>query len=402
MNESIRDNFPQTKIRVNGRPLVYLDSAATTLKAQNVIDRLSNFYLHEAANVHRGAHHLSDQATSHYEEARETIKRFIGAKHSQEIVFTRGTTEAINLIASSYKKLLKPGDKILLTEMEHHSNIVPWQMIVKELSGVELDYVKITPEGNLDLEDLQNKIDERTKIVSFTACSNVLGTLNPIEQICAMTKKVGAITIVDAAQWVAARPTDVTYWDCDFLVFSGHKMFAPFGIGVLYGKIDLLNSLAPYQGGGSMIDRVEKQWSTYLDSPHRFEAGTPNVGGAIALAEAVKYLDSIGFDQIIQHEEKLIQKTLEELNGIEGLEIIGNPKNRSNILSFSLRGAHPSDVGMLLDKQGIAIRAGHHCCQVLMKSLGVTGTARIAYSIYSNFEDVETLIVGLNKVREMI
>ncbi|MCB9025697.1 MAG: SufS family cysteine desulfurase [Bdellovibrionaceae bacterium] len=402
MNNKILENFPQTKNTVNGRPLVYLDSAATTLKAKNVIQRLSDFYLYESANVHRGAHKLSDEATFHFEQSRELIREFINAHNANEIVFTRGTTEAINLLAFTLKKQLKSGDKILITELEHHSNIVPWQMILAEVPGLQLEYVKITPNGDLDLIDLDKKLDKQTKILSFTACSNVLGTLNPVKLICQKAKHVGAKTIVDAAQWVAARPTNVRDWGCDFLVFSGHKMFAPFGIGVLYGREDLLNSLSPYQGGGSMIDQVEKQKSTYLNSPQRFEAGTPNVGGAIALAEAIKFISSIGFDLIEKHEKTLIDETLDRMQEVEGLKVIGKPQLRSNILSFSLQGAHHSDVGTLLDKQGVAIRAGHHCCQILMKALGVTGTARVAFSIYSTHKDVENLIMGLKKIRELI
>ena len=402
MTDSIRNNFPQTKVDIHGKRLVYLDSAATTLKAESVIKRLNDFYLYESANVHRGAHKLSDNATGSYEVARETVKSFINANSVEEVVFTRGTTESINLIARTLKSKLKARDKVLLTEMEHHSNIVPWQIISQEIGGLQIEYVTVDKFGNLNLEDLKNKLDDNTKVLSFTACSNVLGTLNPVKEICSLASNAGALSVVDAAQWVAARPTDVKEWNCDFMTFSGHKVFAPFGIGVLYGKLDLLNSLPPFQGGGSMIDQVEYLESSYLNSPFRFEAGTPNVGGAIALAEALSYVNSIGFSAIKEREELLINKTLKAMREINGLRIIGEPRERSNIISFSMEGAHHSDIGTLLDKQGIAIRAGHHCCQLLMKSLGVPGTARIAYSIYSNEEDVEQLIEGLKKVREII
>lgn len=400
--ESIKSNFPQSTLEIEGNRLVYLDSAATTLKAKSVIDRLSKFYLYESANVHRGAHVLSDRATSLYEQSRTDVKNFINANSPNEIVFTRGTTEAINIVARGLKSVLTKGSKILLTELEHHSNIVPWQIICQELDDVKIEYVKIDKNGDLNLEDLKEKICEKTKILSFTACSNVLGTINPVKKICAIAKQNNIITVVDAAQWVAARPTDVQDLDCDYLAFSGHKIFAPFGIGVLYGKYELLNSMPPYQGGGSMINHVDHNKSTYLEAPFRFEAGTPNVGGAIALAEALNYVKSIGFNNILDLESKLMTKTLDQLLNIEGLKVFGAPNERSNIISFSIDGAHHSDIGTLLDKQGIAIRTGHHCCQLLMKKLNVTGTARIAFSIYNDEFDIDAFIKALNKVREFI
>ena len=387
---------------MNDKPLVYLDNAATTLKAEKVIKRLSDFYLLESANVHRGAHKLSDRATTNYEQARTTVQNFINAKSAEEIVFTRGTTEALNLLAHCLKERLHPGDKILLSDMEHHSNIVPWQLVAQQIKNIKIEYIAVTDSGELDLEDLSRKLDSSVKILSFTACSNVLGTLNPVAEICALAKTHNVTTIVDAAQWVAARPTDVQKWDCDFLCFSGHKIFAPFGIGVLYGKRELLNSLPPYQGGGSMIDQVYEQHSSFLTAPFRFEAGTPNVGGAIALAEALKYVLDIGFDYIHQRESELIDKTLKALSDIREVEVLTNPKHRSNIISFTMRGIHHSDIGTLLDQQGIAIRAGHHCCQLLMKRFGVTGTARVAFSIYNSDDDYEAFVNGIKKIREFI
>lgn len=412
MEKIINKNFPQLQVQVYNKPLVYLDSAATTLKCKTSIQRLNDFYLYEAANVHRGAHRLSDVATSHYESARKAVQKFIGAEHSEEIVFTRGTTESINLLAQSLGQMWKAsnnnglGDKlsgkILLTEMEHHSNIVAWQMLTKVFPQLYLEYVRIKDNGDLDLEDLDKKLNQETRVISFTACSNVLGTLNPVGQICEKARKLGVISIVDAAQWVAARPTDVIAMDCDFLVFSGHKIFAPFGIGVLYGRRHLLNNLPPYQGGGSMINKVEEDESTYLESPFRFEAGTPNIGGALALGEALNFVSQIGFDKIRTHEESLTKLALSGLEDVEGIEIVGQPQERSNIISFVFDGAHHSDVGALLDRQGIAIRTGHHCCQILMKRLGLTGTARIAFSIYNTESDVQQLLTGLKKVKEFL
>ncbi|MCB0356569.1 MAG: SufS family cysteine desulfurase [Bdellovibrionales bacterium] len=402
MIDNIRAQFPQLTVKMNDKPLVYLDNAATTLKAEKVIKRLSDFYLLESANVHRGAHKLSDRATTNYEQARTTVQNFINAKSAEEIVFTRGTTEALNLLAHCLKERLHPGDKILLSDMEHHSNIVPWQLVAQQIKNIKIEYIAVTDSGELDLEDLSRKLDSSVKILSFTACSNVLGTLNPVAEICALAKTHNVTTIVDAAQWVAARPTDVQKWDCDFLCFSGHKIFAPFGIGVLYGKRELLNSLPPYQGGGSMIDQVYEQHSSFLTAPFRFEAGTPNVGGAIALAEALKYVLDIGFDYIHQRESELIDKTLKALSDIREVEVLTNPKHRSNIISFTMRGIHHSDIGTLLDQQGIAIRAGHHCCQLLMKRFGVTGTARVAFSIYNSDDDYEAFVNGIKKIREFI
>lgn len=406
MEKLINIEFPQLNVLVNGVKLTYLDSAATTLKSKRSIQRLSDFYLYEASNVHRGAHKLSEQATRNYEDSRVEVQKFIDAKSPNEIVFTRGTTESINLVAHSlglyFSKMNIEEGTILLTEIEHHSNIVPWQQIKNLLPQFKIEYVKISDDGDLDLNDLKIKLTSEVKVLSFSACSNALGTINAVKEICSMAKKAGIFTLVDAAQWVAAKPTSVQDFDCDFLVFSGHKIFAPFGVGVLYGRENLLNLLPPYQGGGSMIEKVSEQESSFLNSPQKFEAGTPNVGGVLALAEALNFVNEVGFKFIENKELALTELMKSELLKIPGVKIIGNPNYRSNIISFLIDGAHHSDIGTLLDKQGIALRVGHHCCQPLMRRLGITGTARVALSIYSQEEDINTFINSLKKAKDFL
>ena len=402
MNNKISKWFPQLNEKVNGQGLVYLDSAATTLKYEPAIKRLYDFYVHESSNVHRGAHYLSYKATENFEKARTVVKKFINAESANEIIFTRGTTEAVNLVANHFRHQLKSGGKILLTELEHHSNIVPWQLLASENSKIQIEFVKIDNRGDLDLKDLKLKLSSKPDLLSFTACSNVLGTVNPVKSICEYAKQFGVMTFVDAAQSVSNIKTDVKEWGCDFLAFSGHKIFAPFGIGVLYGKESVLNKMEPYQGGGSMIETVNKMGSTFLTTPQRFEAGTPNVGGALALAVTLDFVLEMDFKEIHSHESKLLNFLTRELQAIPGIQIIGDPLNRANIISFQLDGAHHSDLAVLLDQQGIAIRSGHHCCQVLMESLNVSGTARASLSVYSSDKDIESFIFGIKKAKELL
>lgn len=398
----IQKQFPQLQTKVRGGKLVYLDSAATTLKPQVVIDRLSKIYSSEVSNVHRGAHDLSDRATASYENARETVRKFLNAASVNEIIFTKGTTEGINLVAQSFgRAFLKEGDEILLTEMEHHSNIVPWQLIAKE-KGVKIIAAKITGQGEIDLEDFKMKLTPRTKIVSFCHISNALGTINPVNELVRMAKEVGAITVVDAAQSVSSAVIDVQKMGCDFLAFSGHKLFAPNGIGVLYGKTEWLNKMPPYQGGGSMIGKVTFANTTFLEAPQRFEAGTPPVAEAIALATAIDYIQSLGLNIIKSHKNYLLIKATQMLKEFPQIQLIGEAQNKTSVLSFLFKGVHPSDVGPLLDQQGIAVRCGHHCNQPLMDVLKIPGTVRASFSIYNSEDDIEALRRGLKKAQEIL
>lgn len=396
----IRDQFPQIGIQVRGRSLVYLDSAATTLKPQIVIDELARYYSRDVANVHRGAHWLAENGTSQYEAARAEVAKFLGAVDPSEIVFTRGTTESLNLVASSLASQLRAGDEIVLTELEHHSNIVPWQLLAERVGAV-IRVVRITAGGVIDLEHMQSLLNSRTKVISFSVCSNVLGTTIDPRQVAAMAKPIGAIVVVDAAQAVTSGPINVVEWDVDFVAFSGHKVFAPFGIGVLYGKKAHLETLAPYQGGGSMIDQVSFDRTTWASVPQKFEAGTPNVGDALALGVALKWY------QALQENERYIRaKTLagfirDQLGSLGGFDIYGAAEG-SALISFNMNGVHASDVGSILDQQGIAVRTGHHCCQPLMQKLGVPATVRASFSIYNNKDDAERLIAGLLKARELL
>ncbi len=392
--------FPQTQLNVNGHPLVYLDSAATSLKPKSVIQRVQSYYESEVANVHRGAHFFANQGTGFYEQAREVVAHFLNASSASEIIFTRGTTESLNLIAASYGSAkLNPGDEILLTQLEHHSNIVPWQMIAHK-TGAKIRVADIDGNGNLDIASFKNQLTENTKIVSFLYVSNALGTVVPLKEMVALAKKVGAVIVVDAAQSITTIKTDVQKWGCDFLVFSGHKAFGPTGIGVLYGKQNLLNEMPPWQGGGSMIDQVSFSKTTYLSSPQRFEAGTPNVAGAIGLRAAIDFINEIGIDEISSKESQLMKLAIEELSAIDGLKIIGQPNKQMNVVSFELEGIHHGDLGALLDQQGVAVRVGHHCCQPLMSRLGILGTTRASFSIYNEEQDVERLVSAVRKAKE--
>ncbi|HEY8271453.1 MAG TPA: cysteine desulfurase [Pseudobdellovibrionaceae bacterium] len=399
--EKVRSQFPALTQKVNGKDLVYLDSAATTLKPQSVAERIYNFNQYEISNVHRGAHSLADKATVNFENARSAVAKFLNARSAEEIIFVRGTTEAINLAAQTYARtLLKEGDEILLTEMEHHANIVPWQMIAAE-KKVKVQAVAVTDKGELDLEDFMVKLSAKTKIFAFTASSNVLGTINDIRFLTEAAHKVGAKVFVDGAQAVAQEVVDLQALDCDFFAFSGHKLFAPFGIGILYGKKELLEQMPPYQGGGSMISKVSFEQTTYNEIPFRFEAGTPNVEGAVALHAAMDFIKSIGFDSIQAHKKELLSAATEGLLKIPQVKIVGTAAHKGPVLSFNLEGAHHSDVGQILDQQGIAVRAGHHCCQPLMKRFGISGTVRASFSVYNNMQDVESFLKAVKKAQEL-
>lgn len=399
--EEIRAQFPALTQKVNGKTLVYLDSAATALKPHLVIERIHGFNRYEISNVHRGAHNLADKATVNYENARAAVAKFLNAKWPEEIIFVRGTTEAINLAAQTYgRAVLQENDEILLTEMEHHANIVPWQMIAAEKKAKVLA-VAVTDKGELDLEDFKAKLSKKTKIFSFTACSNALGTVNDIRALTEAAHKVGAKVFVDGAQAVAQDVIDLQSLDCDFFAFSGHKLFAPFGIGVLYGKKELLEQMPPYQGGGSMISKVSFEKTTYNEIPFRFEAGTPNVEGAVALHAALDFITGIGFDKIKSHKNELLRAATEGLLKIPQIKIVGTAANKGPVISFNLEGAHHSDVGQILDQQGIAVRAGHHCCQPLMNRFGITGTVRASFSVYNNLQDVESFLKAVKKAQEM-
>lgn len=398
---SLRNEFPALSQVVNGQPLVYLDSAATSLKPRPVIDRLNKFYCLEAANVHRGAHYLSDRATELYEGAREKVAQFINAKSSKEVVFVRGTTEGINLLATSLGEGLHEGDEIILSDLEHHANIVPWQMLAQRKKLV-IKVLETSPQGEVTEYSLKSLLGPRTKILSITHASNHLGNVVPLEKIIPLARQAGVIVIVDGAQAIGKMVVDVQKLDADFYVFSGHKAFAPFGIGVVYGKEALLEKMPPYQGGGSMIASVTFAKTTFNDIPFRFEAGTPNIGGAVALAEAFRFIDSIGMEQILKHDLTITNYAEAALNSLD-LEILGTKKGtKIPIFAFNVPGLHATDVGFLLNQQGIAVRTGHHCTQPLLQKLKLTGSIRASFSIYNSIEEVDALVAALKKAKEIL
>ncbi len=400
--EEVRLQFPALKQKVNGHDLVYLDSAATTLKPQLVIDRISKFYANETANVHRGAHYLADAATGQFELARETIRLFVNAQSIEEVIFTRGTTESINLVAQCYgESFLQEGDEIVVTEMEHHSNLVPWQLLAQKKKCV-LKYISVLENGEIDLQSVENSITTKTKLVSFTGCSNILGTITPIEAIVKKAKSVGALTLLDAAQYVTQRKVDVQKLDVDFLVFSSHKLFGPFGFGVLYGKKKWLEKMPPYQFGGSMISTVDFQTTTFNSLPYKFEAGTPHVEGAIGTKSAIDFVNQLGKNEIFEYEQSLLKMAESELKEIEGLKLFGEAREKASIISFTLDRAHHSDIGQILDQYGVAVRVGHHCTQPLLKKFGLTGTVRASLSIYNNQNDITRLVDGVKKAKRML
>ena len=400
--DEIRKQFKALGQQVNGHDLVYLDSAATTLKPDAVVDRIGHFYAFESSNVHRGAHHLSDQATRSFEAARRQIQNLINASSDEEIIFTKGTTESINLVATSYgESFLNPGDEIVITELEHHANLVPWQNLCLK-KNLKLKYIAVLEDGSIDEQSLNTVITDKTKLVAFSGCSNILGTLLPIEKIIARAKSVGAKTLIDAAQLISQKKIDVQKLDVDFLVFSAHKLFGPFGFGILYGKKEVLNQMPPYQYGGSMISEVHFDRSTYNTLPFKFEAGTPHVEGAIGTDTAIQFFNSLNIDNVFQHEKQLLKTATEKLSQISGLQIFGTAKNKAAIISFNLKGAHHSDVGQILDQMGIAVRVGHHCTQPLLKKFGLTGTIRASFSIYNSNADIDHLVKGIEKAQRML
>ncbi len=393
---AIRDDFPILERVHRDAPLVYLDNAATTQKPVAVIEAIADYYRQHNANVHRAAHVLAEEATTLMEDARTACQAFIGARDRAEIIFTRGTTEAINLVAFGLTSVCRPGDEILLTEVEHHSNIVPWQMLA-ERSGAVVKAVKVREDGELDLEDFYAKLSDKTRIFTCNHVSNALGTVNPVKELVQAARDAGAITLVDGAQAVLHKHVNVAELDCDFYAFSGHKLFGPTGIGVLYGKLDRLEALPPWQGGGEMIETVTLSGSTYQKPPYKFEAGTPHIAGAIGLGAAINYLNAIPRDELVAAENELVAKTLSQLRQIPGFRLIGEPAERSAVISFLIDGAHPQDVGTLLDQQGVAVRTGHHCAMPLMQALGIPGTVRASFSLYNNAEDADRLIKAVDK-----
>lgn len=393
---SIRQDFPILARQSRGQSLVYLDNAATTQKPQVVIDAIEAYYRTHNSNVHRAAHELAEEATRMMESGRTLCKDFINADSREEIIFTRGTTEAINLVASVLTSRIKPGQDIVITELEHHSNIVPWQMLA-ERTGAKIKAIAISDDGELDLEDAALKITENSALVAFTHVSNGLGTVNPARSLVKMAKAAGALTLVDGAQAILHLPINVQQLDCDFYVFSGHKLYAPTGIGVLYGRKALIDTLPPWQGGGEMIEHVTLTESTYQSAPYRFEAGTPNIAGTVGLGAAINYINQIDVSALVSAEHGLVEKAISGLKQIQGFKLIGQPAQRSAVVSFLLEGSHPNDVGTLLDQQGIAVRSGHHCNMPLMTRLNIPGTVRASFSLYNDEEDVERLIAGVSK-----
>jgi cysteine desulfurase/selenocysteine lyase len=400
--EKIRAEFPILRQKVNnGKQLVYLDNAATSQKPQSVIDAMTRYYLEENSNIHRGVHFLSDKATQSYEAARRKIQLFINAASPQEIINVRGTTEAINLVAHSYgRKHFERGDEILISAMEHHSNIVPWQMIAEE-KGLILRVIPMNDRGELFVDKYANMLNERTRFVALVHISNALGTINPVKEMIAMAHRVGAPVLIDGAQSVAHLRVDVRDLDADFYAFSGHKMYGPTGVGILYGKRHLLDAMPPYQGGGDMIKSVTYAKTIYNDLPYKFEAGTPNIAGGVGLGATIDYLNTIDFKAARAHEDEVFRYATTCLSAIPGLRIIGTAREKASVLSFELEGIHPHDIGTILDDDGIAIRTGHHCAQPVMQCFGVPATARASFAIYNTFEEVDTLVKGIHKVIEV-
>ena len=398
----IRTDFPILKREVNGKPLIYLDNGATAQKPQQVIDVINKYYQLENANIHRGIHTLSQEATDAYEKARVTVQNFINAKHEHEVIFTSGTTGSINLIASSFaKKYLTVGDEIIISTMEHHSNIVPWQMVCEEYGAV-LKVVPINDKGEFLFDEYEKLLSNKTKMVAVTHVSNTLGTINPVKEIIAKAKAFGAFTLIDGAQAVPHKKVDVQKLDCDFYAFSAHKMFGPTGVGILYGKEEVLSNLPPYQGGGDMIKTVTFEKTTYNELPHKFEAGTPNIAGGIAIATAIDYMNEIGIENIASHEAALLEYATQQIKTIKGVRIIGEAENKASVLSFLVEGTHPTDIGMILDKLGIAIRTGHHCTEPLMNRFGIPGTARASFAFYNTKEEIDVFIEALKKAVNML
>ena len=399
----IRKDFPILNLEVNGKPLCYLDNAATTHKPDIVIEGMRHYYSHENANIHRGLHFLSEAATQSYENARLKVKEYINAMSSSEIIFVRGATEAINLVAATmgFGKFIGEGDEIIVSNMEHHANIVPWQMLCERV-GAKLKVIPINYDGELILEEYEKLLNEKTKMVSIVHISNSLGTINPIKEVIERAHKFNVPVLIDGAQTVQHSRIDVQDLDCDFFVFSGHKVFGPTGTGVLYGKTSYLNQLPPYQGGGDMIRTVSFEQTTFDGLPNKFEAGTPNIVGGIGLGVALLYMNSFDINDIMEHESKLLEYATNKLLQIDGLKIIGTAKEKASVISFVIDGIHAYDIGTMLDTSGIAIRTGHHCSQPTMKRFGVSATARASFVLYNTFEEVDKLYEGLLKIKKMM
>ncbi len=400
--EKVRADFPILHQQVNGQPLVYLDNAATTQKPNAVIDAISDYYRNDNSNVHRGAHALADRATVKFEAAREKVARFLNAPAAKQVIWTRGTTESINLVAASWgKDNLQPGDRILVSAMEHHSNIVPWQLIA-QATGAKVEAIPVDANGSINLPAFESMLDARVKMVAVGHVSNAMGTINPIEKIISLAHTVGACVLIDGAQAVSHWAVDVQKLDCDFYVFSAHKLFGPTGLGVLYGKEDLLNAMPPYQGGGEMIETVSFAGTTFNQLPYKFEAGTPDIAGAIGLGAAIDYLNSIDRAAAAEHEQALLNYAEEKACATVGLKLVGTAEHKTSVMSFLIEGAHPADVGVLLDKQGIAVRTGNHCAQPIMDQFGIPGTVRASFSFYNTFAEVDRLFVAIEKAKTFL
>ena len=397
----VKEEFPILSQRVNEKRLIYLDNASTTQKPSSVINEIQNYYESTNSNIHRGVHHLSQKATEKYEDSRKIVQNFIGAKSSKEIIFVRGATEAVNLVANSYvKPLLSEGDNIIISQMEHHANIVPWQLITKEKKA-EIRVVPINEAGELLVDDMDDLIDENTRFISLNHVSNSLGTVNPVNKLIQKAHQNDIRIMIDGAQAVQHMKVNVSELDVDFYCFSGHKMYGPTGIGILYGKKEILEKMEPYQGGGDMIKSVTFEKTIYNDVPHIFEAGTPNIVGAIGLAKAIEFIENVTIERIEKHEMNLLNYATEKINSIEGVEIVGNAENKTSVISFVMGDIHPHDIGTIMDNLGIAIRAGHHCTQPVMDFYNIPATARASFAIYNTEEDVDKLVEGIQKVKEV-
>lgn len=400
--QKIRSDFPVLAEIINDHALVYFDNGATAQKPTSVIQAITHFYSHSNSNVHRGVHSLSQRATELYEAARTRSKEFINANRTEEIIFTKGTTDALNLLAHSLGHLLlNEGDEVITTEMEHHSNFVPWQVITKEKKA-KLKVVSISDKGTLSLQELESLFSDKTKILAITHASNTLGSVNDIKKICQIAHKRDVVVVVDGAQYIPHRSVDVQDLDCDFYAFSAHKLFGPTGIGVLYGKFDLLKDMPPYQTGGGMIQEVSIEETTFTHPPQIFEAGTPNIAGAVGMTAAMDYIKQLGYDFIVSHEEALLKYAVEKLKSIEEIEFVGEADNRVSLISFNVKGHHPFDVGSLLDQMGIAVRTGHHCTQPIMDYYNITGTVRLSFAFYNTFKEIDTFVESLQRVIKIL
>ncbi|MCY1484968.1 putative cysteine desulfurase [compost metagenome] len=399
--QSIRAEFPILSQKVNGKPLVYFDNAATSQKPKVVLEAIASYYEEINANIHRGVHKLSQLATDAYEASRGKIQRHINAAHSHEVLFTSGTTHGINLVANGFASLLKPGDEVMVSALEHHSNIVPWQMLC-ERTGAQLTVIPMNEKGELVMEGFDRLLSEKTKVIAVNHISNALGTINPIEEIIAKAHRFGAAVLIDGAQSAAHMKPDVQALDCDFYVFSGHKICGPTGTGILYGKEAWLNKLPPYQGGGEMIKEVTFEKTTYAELPHKFEAGTPNIAGGIVLGTAIDYLNSIGFEAIAAYENELLEYGTRRLLEIEGVKIYGTSEHKTSVISFNVEGIHPFDIGTIVDKLGIAVRTGHHCAQPIMRFFDIPGTIRASFAFYNTKEEIDALVEAVKKAKTML